>query len=103
MSATTATPTGVLLALVDQLKQSSIEAARQGIKGATELALEAETLVRPLLYLDDANMLSGLDSVRKGLQFGLARIAEERARAWFKNLIDSALGFAGALLGGFKL
>lgn len=92
----------VLNDLVERLKQQSIEAARQGVKEATALALEADKLIRPLLNLPDADCLDGLDSVAKGLQYGLVRIAESNAKAYFKGLINTALGFAKTLLGGIK-
>jgi hypothetical protein len=92
----------VLRDLIERLKRQSMEAARQGVKEATSLALEADRLIKPLLNLPDADCLSGLESVAKGLEYGLAKIAESNAKNYFKGLINTALGFASTLLGGVK-
>lgn len=92
----------VLADLVERLKTQSLEAARSGVKEAVALAMEADKLIKPLLNLPDKDCLSGMASVGRGLEFGLAKIAEEQARNYFKGLINTALGFATTLLGGIK-
>ena|SRR5690606_12255818 len=91
-------PKDVLSDLLERLKQDSIAAARAGIKNATTLALEAEQLIQPLLKLPNAKMLSGLESVAAGMEFGLAKIAEDAARNYFRTVISMAIGYAGTLL-----
>jgi hypothetical protein len=88
----------VLVDMIDRLKSDAMEASQRGIKNATTLALQAEELTRPVLKLPMSDMLDSLDSIKNGLAFGLAKIAEDEARDWFSNLINTALDFAASIL-----
>jgi hypothetical protein len=99
MSATEATPQGVLLAMIRRLKDAGINASTKGVREATALGLEADKLIRPLLNLPDDQLYTGLDSVARGLRFALTRIVDEAWRGWFAELIESTIMFVRRLIG----
>lgn len=92
------TPQDVLLDMVDRLKADALEASRRGIKNATALALEAERLTVPVTKLPFDDMIDAMGSIARGLEFGLAKIVEDEAQAYFRNVINMATGFAGSLI-----
>lgn len=79
------------------------EAKRLAAEGASE---ESALLTRGAIVMKDAaklppsEFLMSAESIAKGVLYGTTRIAEDKARAFWSNLIKSSLEFAAGLAGG---
>lgn len=91
------------MVLKDAGKRLYEEAKRLAAEGLSE---ESALFTRSAIIMQDAaklphkEFLTAADSLAKGLLFGTAAIAEEKAKAFWQNLIKSSFEFAAALAGG---
>lgn len=91
------------IVLKDAGKRLYDEARRLAAEGLNEesmLFTRASMLMSDAAKLPHREFLSTADSIAKGVLFGTAAIAEEKAKAFWQNLIKSSFEFAAALAGG---
>jgi|GEM_PF-7092589 len=76
------------------------ELAKEGLVEESQLFTRSSILMQNAAHLPQKEFLQAGESIAKGLLYGTAAIAEEKARAFWQNLIKTSFEFAGALAGG---
>jgi len=79
------------------------EAKRLAAEGASEestLFTRASILMQDAAKLPHKEFLDSAESIAKGVLYGTTAIAEQKAKAFWSNLIKTSFEFAASLAGG---
>lgn len=74
--------------------------AQEGLSEQSALFTRSSIIMQDAAKLPHKEFLQSAESIAKGLLYGTAAIAEEKARAFWQNLIKNSFQYAASLAGG---